>query len=374
MRDEEVVDSEVFERRIVKHARAIRELLRAPDVLAVQEVESVEVLSALSAEIHRQDSRLVYRAALIDSGHPRSMNAGYLVREAVLVHEVAPLGVGETFQENGHTHRTFSRPPLLLRVTWPTKWGDFRLAIVNVHLKSLRDIETNEFVRLQRQAQAAALARCVQRLQNRENAEPLVVLGDFNAFEFSDGYVDVMGEVTGLPDPLGASLPTLETVDPPLRDQVLRLPKRERYSFLFDGSAQVLDHVLTTELLDGAVSGLEFARGNADMPGSLASDATTPLRASDHDGLVLYLNPSTLLGRFVRGDVNADGTVDQVDALALLHYLFASGDVPPCSDAADVNADGLINLADAARIIIFLYHESAALPAPDPDCERDAEL
>src|SRR5690606_40161411 len=54
-------------------------------------------------------------------------------------------------------------------------------------------------VRQKRRLQAEFLA---QWLQARQLAEPdanLIVLGDFNAFEFNDGYVDVMGTVTGAP-------------------------------------------------------------------------------------------------------------------------------------------------------------------------------
>ena len=34
------------------------------------------------------------------------------------------------------------------------------------------------------------------------SAERIVLVGDFNAFEFSDGYVDVIGAVTGTPAPV----------------------------------------------------------------------------------------------------------------------------------------------------------------------------
>jgi hypothetical protein len=35
---------------------------------------------------------------------------------------------------------------------------------------------------------------------------------------------------------------------------------------------------------------MEFARGNADAAVDLINDDTTSLRASDHDGLVLYID------------------------------------------------------------------------------------
>ena len=45
---------------------------------------------------------------------------------------------------------------------------------------------------------------------------------------------------------------------------MLSIAEEERYSFIFRGNAQVLDHALTSSALDMSVRGLEYARGNAD--------------------------------------------------------------------------------------------------------------
>jgi len=74
-----------------------------------------------------------------------------------------------------------------------------------------------------------------------------------------------------------------------LTDQVLSLPAGERYSFIFSGSAQVLDHALTTVWLDPFVRDLEYGRGNADAPVDRINDPASTLRSSDHDGLVLFV-------------------------------------------------------------------------------------
>jgi len=77
-----------------------------------------------------------------------------------------------------------------------------------------------------------------------ENADPdvnLVVLGDFNAFEFTDGYVDVLGQIKGTPsDATQAMIPGTDEVDPDLTDQVLNLTATDRYSYVHHGNAQVL--------------------------------------------------------------------------------------------------------------------------------------
>ena len=84
-------------------------------------------------------------------------------------------------------------------------------------------------------------------------------------------------------------------------NEILNIDPAERYSFIFRdsfnpegsrGDAQILDQAMTSKKLTKSVTGLEFARGNADAAAVLVEDDGTldelSLRASDHDGLVLY--------------------------------------------------------------------------------------
>jgi hypothetical protein len=147
-------------------------------------------------------------------------------------------------------------------------------------------------VRLKRQTQADSVSRIVQRLQTNKPFINLVVTGDFNAYQFTDGYVDVLGQIMGTPaDASQALVPGTDQVNPDLINKVLALPAAEQYSFNFNGSAQVLDHALVSQTLNPAITGVAYARGNSDAAENLEFDGTTPLRASDHDGLVLYITP-----------------------------------------------------------------------------------
>jgi hypothetical protein len=161
------------------------------------------------------------------------------------------------------------------------------LQVLNLHLRSLIGIEgsTAGFVRNKRHQQAISIANMVQDLQTAGN---LVVLGDFNAFQFTDGYVDVFNQIAGLPS-LGAQFPPLNIVAPPLSDQLQSLPASERYSYVFEGSAQALDHCLTSSFNGLTINGMQYARGNADFPEAYELSLENPLSASDHDGLVLFL-------------------------------------------------------------------------------------
>jgi hypothetical protein len=62
----------------------------------------------------------------------------------------------------------------------------------------------------------------------------------------------------------------------------------ERYSFVFEGSAQVLDHILMTQNLQSIFSRIHYARNDADFPESLRNDPTRSERISDHDMPVAY--------------------------------------------------------------------------------------
>ncbi|MCP3939331.1 MAG: hypothetical protein GY708_28615, partial [Actinomycetia bacterium] len=173
----------------------------------------------------------------------------------------------------------------------------YQLKVLAIHSRSLGNVEDPDDgprVRKKRLAQAESIANISQALQNADPGVRLVVLGDFNAFEFSDGLADVTGHMKGDFDPDSVVCQTntcIDLVNPDLVDQVLGVPADDRYSFIFGGNAQVLDHILTSQGLAGEVNGVEFGRGNADAPNVLVGDPSAgALRSSDHDGMVLYLS------------------------------------------------------------------------------------
>jgi endonuclease/exonuclease/phosphatase family metal-dependent hydrolase len=297
-----------YQRRLTKFAAYIIAVLDAPDVLAVQEVEKLGVLEALAAEIALMDPVMVYSAELVEGNDVGGIDVGFLVRDTVVVDAVTQLAAGEILTYDGSL--LHDRPPLLLEgrcIAGGLPGQPVR--VVSVHMRSLSGIDT-ERVRQKRLEQAESVANIVQGLQTDDPATPLVVTGDFNAFEFSDSYVDIVGHIRG--DFVAADNLVCESnactdlVDPDLTNQVLSLTPEERYSFIFRGNAQTLDHALTTEATDVIVRGYEYGRGNADAAVDLINDETTALRSSDHDGLVLYLIK----------DSDQDGVTDDLDVCA----------------------------------------------------------
>jgi hypothetical protein len=72
------------------------------------------------------------------------------------------------------------------------------------------------------------------------------------------------------------------------------LPANERYSFVFEGTPQALDHVIVNTVANSFLQRYAIARNNADfpeLPSSLFSgDTTRPERNSDHDMPVAYFS------------------------------------------------------------------------------------
>lgn len=280
-----------YQVELAKDALQVVDVLGLPDVLAVQEVEDLETLGDLAAAVAELTPQISYEAFLVEGADLGGIDVGFLVRDTVTVESEIQIGADVVFDWDGS--RLFDRPPLVLELGIEGTILD--LTVVAVHLRSLRGIDDpgdGPRVRAKRDAQACWLADWAQSRQTQWPEEPLLLVGDFNAFEFSDGYVDIIGQITGSPDPLGAMLPAYVVVDPPLVDAINLVSSEERYTYVYQGNAQTLDHILVNRVALPLVVDLRVVRGNADASEAQADDEGTPLRSSDHDGLILTLNLS----------------------------------------------------------------------------------
>ncbi len=259
----------------------IRDVLGAPDILGLQEVPSKSELEALATRIRTDDPTISYSVTLpATSG---SQRLALLTRAGITVRSAREYGAGETFVDPDDRVITLhDRPPLVADVSV----GDLSFTVVVIHSRSLIDIETSAFARAKRLEQAQSLARLAESLQGSK----LIIVGDYNAFEFSDGYVDVIGQMRGWVDPSESLLSGPDLVSRDLCVLTERAPSADRYSYIFGGSAQTLDHALVNQSLERHVVGIEYGRGNTDAPRDERFDATNILNASDHDGFVVYLS------------------------------------------------------------------------------------
>jgi hypothetical protein len=75
--------------------------------------------------------------------------------------------------------------------------------------------------------------------------------------------------------------------------------------------------------------------------------------------------------RYVRADVNADGTGDLSDAVFLLSFLFLGGAPPSCDKSADSNDSASVDLSDAVFVLNHLFSGGPAPPEPFGECGLD---
>ena len=114
----------------------------------------------------------------------------------------------------------------------------------------------------ERQAQAQAVDKYVDEILSNNPDANVVALGDLNEFEF----------ISPVDEILGSSLNNL----------IDTIPENERYSFIFQGNSQELDHILASDrLIDGAE--VDIVHLNSEF-------AETDSRASDHDPVLASFN------------------------------------------------------------------------------------
>nr|ALS91495.1 Endonuclease/Exonuclease/phosphatase family [uncultured bacterium] len=120
---------------------------------------------------------------------------------------------------------------------------------------------------VQRSAQAASVHTFVESLLAADRHAQVVVVGDLNDYQFSPA-LHVL--TTGTADQSGPSI---------LTDLITTLPRDQRYTYVFDGISETLDHILVTS----AVRGVHYqvVHLNAEFANQV----------SDHDPQVVDLRP-----------------------------------------------------------------------------------
>jgi len=144
-----------------------------------------------------------------------------------------------------------------------------------------------------------------------ENAA-VVVLGDLNDFEFSQ------------------TLDILKTSGA-LVDTALSLPPDQRYTFVFEGNSEVLDHILVSPALASFASPqLDIVHTNSEFAGQV----------SDHDPDIVRLRLP------LPGDVDGDGDVDGADVIAIAIAAALHTPAHGPFDPRNLNNDAVIDLND----------------------------
>jgi len=222
-----------------------------PTVIGFQEVENLEILEDIAAD--PLIAEYEYQAALVEGTDSRGIDVGYLVRgdQAEIISTVQYPAPGNIT----------SRPPLMIEIE--LIGSDESVYFLNNHFTSMSGGE--KVTEPRRNAQAAWNAAIAQEIQEEHLGALLSVMGDLNSYYGS------------LP------LKTLEYSG--LINLFDWLEPEERYSYVYQGSSQVLDHILVNENLEAYLVEVNVLHCNADFPLPLSDDEGF-IHKSDHDPVI----------------------------------------------------------------------------------------
>jgi uncharacterized protein len=381
------VTSTAYNNRLSKVSLAIRDVLGSPDIVALEEVENQSVAADIAAKISADaiaagepDPQYVpygtgtgYAPYTNDIG---GISIGFLVKSTVDTLKIEQFGASNVFTDprDGSTLQTLNdRPPLVLHAGVKRNGAkDYPVTVIVNHLRSLsseNDPSTGVFVRTKKELQAEFLANLIQGYQTV--GEHVISVGDYNAFEFSDGYIDILATITNQ-----NVLPSTEVVEPGMPDLVIPsavdlatlLPSAERWSYQEFGNAQILDHIVATSDLVSAGAHMAYAHLNADQPVIAYNDPTTAARTSDHDAAIGYFTlPAPVLSATLAGS-GAFGTVNVGSLSSAQNFVLTNtgeGDITisgisTTGDFSQSNNCGASLLVGATCNISVLFSPTAA--------------
>ena len=290
-----------YTRRLQKLSLAVRNVLNLPDIITLEEVENQSVANDIANQINTDAGTPgLYAAYSTDNSTTYTqdgtgISVGFLVKTTTVDKlAVTQFGQGHTFTYTGGTQPITlnDRPWLVLSAGVKRGDGakDYPVTVIANHMKALTGVNstTSTSTRQKKELQAEDIAKYIQSLPAGTH---VISGGDFNAFEFSDGYTDTLATYTNtnvLPANQVVQPGVAGLVTPPLTDLALLLPADQRWSYVEYGNAQILDHLVVTPDLVAAGAHMAYAHLNADFPTTAYNDATTPARTSDHDVAVGY--------------------------------------------------------------------------------------
>ena len=284
---DQLPDEAEYEAALQQRAAAIADGLQNCEIIGLQETgkpEDAENLARVLTEV----SGLPYRA-LAFAG-PGSASPDFPLTNSLLVRDDR-VTVVQAQNEQACTRFSFSvrlvpgqcparllplfsRPPLVADLLVRGPWGEaYALTVIVNHWRSKRGDESVNVVH--RKLQAEHVAALVQGRLDADPAAHVVVLGDLNDFEDS-----------------GPVLALQNGTQPALVHAFDALPPLDRYTYIFNGASQVLDHLLLTAAMMPHFGGVDIVHINADYPIAQEPGKMTLYGSSDHDPLALTVRPA----------------------------------------------------------------------------------
>ena len=269
-----------LETQLAKLALAIEVELELPEIIVVQEVENTAILQELGDRVNVA-AGTDYRAVSFETSDGRGIEVGFLWdadRVTLLdAYQMAGSNVEAAF---GHSSDSPGREPLvgvfeangeeitIIGNHFKSKGGDDPLFGMN--WPPIRATED------QRKMQAQVVRDFVNTILGTDPNALVMVTGDLNDFQFGEP-----GEGPDHPIAILEGGPGVVALT-----NLINLEKdAERWTYVYDGNSQVLDHMLVSPALFNLLVGTDVLHFNAGFADALGGDPTTPLRSSDHDAL-----------------------------------------------------------------------------------------
>lgn len=266
--------------QLTKLALAIEVELGLPDIMVLQEVENQAIAQELGDRVNAA-SGTNYVARSFETSDGRGIEVAFLFDDdRVDLKDAYQLSGPDVEKWFGPTSPSPGREPL---------YGEFQIGnevvhIVGNHFKSKGGDDPLygvnwppiRITEVQRKGQAQVVRDFVNGILDPDGDALVMVTGDLNDFQFSEP-----GEGPDHPVAIIAG----DAGEVPLFNLIDLETDAERWTFVFDGNSQVLDHMLVSPALLEKVVGADILHFNTPINAAVEDDATTALAASDHDPL-----------------------------------------------------------------------------------------
>ena len=293
--------SAVYSTRLAKAALAIVDVFGKPDILSIQEVQDLPTLQAIGdAASALAGSGTVYQAYWAPANDATKLSLGFLVNTAtVAVSKVYQVNVNDSFTLlNGATVPLWERPPYVLEAGLLRAGQNYQVEVVNIETTDRAGIDdpvNGPNVWERRGQQAAELSVFAQAEQTR--GQNLVIAGEFNAYSFSDGFVDITDVVDGNGGPAQGKVAQYEptVTSPALYNFVGSITvSNSTYNVIESGNARSIEHVLCSQTQNTSASGSIYSyisfvtqpHWTTDFPAVDANDPTIAAGLTARDGFV----------------------------------------------------------------------------------------
>lgn len=290
-------DEQAYTQQLAKRAHAIAETLYSCTIIGLQETGTPADAQQL-ADLLNSTYGLDYEATALAG--PGTQSSEFPLTNSLLTRrnqvQVIQSALSQDCSPQNYEvvvlpgdcpsgeYALFDRPPLVVDLLVNGPWSaPLPLTVIVNHWKSKGGDETINAVR--RVAQARHVAAIVQQQLNTDPNAYLAVLGDLNDYYESEPIKQLR-----------------TSVQPPLLHLYDYLPRLDRYTYIFNGGSQVLDHVLVTPTLARLVALVDSVHSNADFPGAGQTQPQILSHASDHDPVQVLIQPdgAAILGGSLR--------------------------------------------------------------------------